>query len=114
MRITIAANWKGPKRLSPIVRVDGKKPKPRDVAAALAAMLRDVARHRRPRWRYNEACVRLTMQQVNKIRDRPPNAEMSEHYRHKLIKAGRDELIVIGVGDNVVLITHDDDQRSCR
>ena len=97
-----------PETLYPIERLDGKKPKPRDVAAALARMLEDVSKHRRRRpRRYNRTCLRLTMQQLNRIRDRPLNSEMDDHDRNRLCKAGRDVLIVIGIGDNVVIVTHD-------
>ena len=98
---------RGPKRLLRIERLDGKKPKPRDVAEELATMLMRLSKCQ-PKELYNRTNFRLTLQQFNQIRDRPSNAEVDDHYRNRLSDAGRDELIVIGVGDKVVIVTHDE------
>lgn len=87
--------------------VDGEPLTPRDIAIALGDQLAFISAHRERR-DYIPLCLRMTMQEFNWMRDQPWNAGMDDHYRDEIMKEGKDEGIAIGIGDNVVVVTHDD------
>ena len=88
-------------------REDGEALTPRVIAIALGDQLAFISAHRDER-DYKSLCIRLTMQEFNWMRDQPWNSGMDDHYRESIAEAGKDEGIVIGIGDNVVIVTHDD------
>ena len=87
-------------------RLDGEDLTPRDIAGGLSAHLELVSAHRRKK-HYNETYVRMSMEAFNRLCDHPLNRLSEDDYRDQIIAAGKDEGIVIGIGDNAVIITHD-------
>ena len=86
-----------------------ERPRPADIVLCLCARLHECSRPRHASGKYNTTRLRMSVAEFRKkYLDKGPIGQIKPDFRDRIIEAGRDEGIVIGIGHRVVTVTHDD------